>query len=65
MKKILFLLCFIGLNEAIPLEDFVNNDTDLNIRGYTLINTMRENLLTKYYLNLTTFAWFESKSKIC
>lgn len=60
MKKILFLLCIIGLNEAIPLEDFVFDDSDLNIRGYTLIKIIRENLLTKYYLNLTTCAWFES-----
>lgn len=61
MNKILFLFFIFELNKAIPLEEFVFDDTDLNVVRYDLIRTVKENLITKYYLNLTTCTWFESK----
>ncbi|RNA33140.1 autocrine proliferation repressor A-like [Brachionus plicatilis] len=59
MKEILILVLIFGLNEATPLEDFVFDDTDLNVVRYDQVKIVKENFLSKYHINLTTCSWFE------
>ncbi|CAF0728182.1 unnamed protein product [Brachionus calyciflorus] len=58
-KYLFILLLGLGSGEKIPLDDFVYNDSDLNIAKWRLINSTINNNQTIYKLKITTLKWFD------